>query len=71
MGRFRIQLLKEDNTWNTQYTIPNNEQNTNTLTDWTLFNLNFTVESHCNKLILDHFTQLMCFSNKSLTHSVY
>ena len=22
MGRFRIQLLLEDNTWSTQYTIP-------------------------------------------------
>ena len=26
MGRFRIQLLQEDNTWSTQYTIPKNDQ---------------------------------------------
>ena len=27
MGRFRIQLILDDNTWSTQYTIPKNSQN--------------------------------------------
>ena len=35
MGRFRIQPLLEDNTRNTQYTIPKNSQYSNSSTDWT------------------------------------
>ena len=35
MGRFRIQLLLEDNSWSTQYTIPKNAQYSDTSTDWT------------------------------------
>ena len=42
MGRFRIQLLLEDNTWSTQYTIAKNTQYSDTSTDWTLLNLDFT-----------------------------
>ena len=70
MGRFRIQLLLEDNTWSTQYTIPKNDSST----DWTLLNLNFTVEKYGIKLIYDEKdTALcdMCFSNIMITHSVY
>ena len=37
MGRFRIQLLLEDDTWNTQYTIAKNTQYSDNSTDWTLF----------------------------------
>ena len=44
MGRFRIQLLLEDNTWSTQYTIANNDRYSNASTDWTLLNLDFTQE---------------------------
>ena len=36
MGRFRNQLILEDNTWSTQYTIAKNTQYSNTSTDWTL-----------------------------------
>ena len=42
MGRFRIQLLLEDNTWDTQYTIAKNTQYSSTSTEWTLF--------HCRKI---------------------
>ena len=35
MGRFRIQLLLEDNSRSTQYTIPKNAQYSDTSTDWT------------------------------------
>ena len=35
MGRFRIQLLLEDDAWNTQYTIAKNTQNNNSSTEWT------------------------------------
>ena len=74
MGRSRLQLLLEDNIWSTQNTIPKNEQYTNTSTDWTLLNLDFTVENYGIKLILDQIdTALshMCFSNITITHSVY
>ena len=74
MGRFRIQLLLEDNTWSTVYTIPKNEQYSNTSTDWSLLNLDFTTENYGIKLVYDQIDTPhadMCFSNISLTHSVY
>ena len=46
MGRFRIQLLLGDNTWSTRYNIPKNGRYSDTSTDWTLVNLNFTVENY-------------------------
>ena len=42
MGRFRIQLLLEDNTWSTRYNIPKNDRYSDSSTAWTLVNLNFT-----------------------------
>ena len=74
MGRFRIQLLLEDNTWTTQYTIPKNDQYSDTSTDWNFLNLNFTVENYGTKLIYDEIYTPhadMCFSNITITHSVY
>ena len=73
MGRFRIQLLLEDNTWNTQYTKPKNTQFSDKLTDWTLLNLDFTVESYGTKLIYDQCDTAhsdMGFSNIAVTHPV-
>ena len=37
MGRFRIQLLLEDNAWSTRYNIPKNDRYSDTSLDWTLF----------------------------------
>ena len=74
MGRFRIQLLLEDNTWSTQYTIAKNTQFCDNPTDWTLSNLDFTVEVYGIKLIHDKIDKPhadMCFSNLTITHSVY
>ena len=74
MGRFRIQLLLEDDTWSTQYTIAKNTQYSNTSTDWTLLNLDFTVENYGIKLIYDQIGTPhadMCFSNITITNSVY
>ena len=34
MGRFRIPLLIEDNTWSTRYNIPKNDRFSNTSTEW-------------------------------------
>ena len=74
MGRFRIQLLFEDNTWSTRYNIPKNDRYSDTSTEWTLINLNFTVENYGIRLIYDQIDTPhadMCFSNISVTHSVY
>ena len=74
MGRFRIQLLIEDNTWTTQYTIAKNTRYSDNPSDWTLLNLDFTVENYDFKLILDQIDtahSAVCFSNLSITHSVY
>ena len=59
MGRFRIQLLLHDNTWSTQYTIPKTDRYSDTSTDWTLLNLDFTVENYGIKLFMINLTHLM------------
>ena len=74
MGRFRIQLLLDDNTWSTQYTIAKNSQYSNSSFDWTLLNLDSTVAKYGIKLIYDQVDKPhadMCFSNITITHSVY
>ena len=74
MGRFRIQLLLEDNAWSTRYNIPKNDRYSDNSTDWTLINSNFTVENYGIKLIYDQIDTAhadMCFSNITITHSVY
>ena len=74
MGRFRIQLLLEDDNWSTQYTIAKNTQNSDNSTDWTLLNLDSTVENYGIKLIYDQIESAhadICFSNITITHSVY
>ena len=74
MGRFRIQLILEDNTWDTHYTIAKNTQYSATSTEWTLLSLDFTVEIYGIKLIYDQIDTAhadMCFSNITITHSVY
>ena len=71
---FRSQFLLEDNTWSTQYTIAKNDQYSENSTDWTLLNLNFTVEKYGIKLIYDQIDAAyadMCFSNITITKSVY
>ena len=74
IGRFRIQLLLEDNTWSTRYNIPKNDRYSNSSTQWTLVNLNFTEENYGIKLIYDQIDTPhadMCFSDITITHSVY
>ena len=74
MGRFRIQLLLEDDIWSTQYTIEKNTQYGDNSTDWTLLNLDFTVENYGIRLYYDQIDTPhsdMCFSNITITHSVY
>ena len=74
MGRFRLQLLLDDNTWSTQYTIAKNTQYSDSPTEWTLLNLDFTLENYGIKLILDQIDTAhsdMGFSNITITYSVY
>ena len=74
MGRFRIQLKLEDNTWSTRYKIPKNDRYSDTSTDCTLVNLIFTIEIFGFKFICDEIDTPhadMCFSNITITHSVF
>ena len=73
MGRFRIQLLSEDNTWSTRYNIPKNDRHSNNSTDWTLVSLIFTKENYGIKIFKDQIDTPhvdMCFSNTTITHCV-
>ena len=74
MGRFRIQLLLEDNTWSTRYNIPRNDRYSDTSTDWTLLSLYFSVENYGIRFFFDQIDTDhadMSFSNITITHSVY
>ena len=51
-----------------------NDENSDNSTDWILLNLDFTVENYGIKLIYDQVDRPhadMCFSNITITHSVY
>ena len=74
MGRFRIQLLLEDNTWSTHYAIAKNTQYSVSSTECSLLILDFTVENCGIKIIYDQIDSPhadMCFSNITITPSVY
>ena len=59
MGRFKNPLLLDDNTWTTQYNIPNKDRYSDSSTDWTLVSLNFTVENFGIKLICSQIYTIM------------
>ena len=46
MGRFPIQLLSEDNTLSTRYSIPRNDLYSNLSTVWFLVSVNFTTQNY-------------------------
>ena len=66
MGRYRVQLFLEENTWSTNYTLPKNDRYSDTSTDWTILNLDFTLEKYGVRLIyeIDSAHADMCFSKK-------
>ena len=73
MGRFRIQLLLEDNNWSTRFNIPKNDRYSDPSTQWTKLGLNFADENYGIKLIYDQIDTThadMCFSNLTITQSV-
>ena len=72
MGRFRFQLLLEDNTWSTQYTTHENTQYSTNSTEWTSIYLDSSVENYGIKLIYDQIDTPhadIC-ANITITHSV-
>ena len=74
MGRFRIQLLLEDNTWSTRYNIPKNDKYSDTSTQWTKLSINVTDEKYGIKLYYDKIDSAhaeMGFSKNTITHSLY
>ena len=74
IGRFRIHLLLEDNTWSTRYNIPKNDRYSDTSTQWIKLKLNFTEENFGIKFLYDGIDTPhddICFSNILITHSVY
>ena len=73
-GRFKIQLLLEDDTWSTRYNIPKNDRYSDTSADWTLVSLYFSTQNYGIKLIYDKIDTPhadMCLSDITQTHSVY
>ena len=74
MGRFRIDLLLDNNTWSNKYTIEKNTQYSDTSTEWKLLSLDFTEENYGIRMVYDRLDTAhadMCFSNITITHSVY
>ena len=74
MGRFRIQILMKDNTWKNKYTKEKNSQFSDSSTEWSLLNLDFSEENYGIRLIYDRIDTAhadMCFSYIMITHSVY
>ena len=74
MGRFRIQILLEDNSWSTIHNINKDSQNSNGSTVWHFFDLDITQENYGAKFIFDQIPTAhsdMKFSNIILFHSVY
>ena len=74
MGRFSLTLLLEDDTSSTRYNILKIDRNSNLSTDCTLVTLSFTVESYGIKFIYDEMDTPhgnVCFSNITITHSVF
>ena len=74
MGRVRIQLLLEDNTWSTSYNKPKNDRYSYASTDWNLLILKLSVEKYRIKIFCDERDTTradMCFNTTTITHSVY
>ena len=74
MGLFRLQLLLGNNTWSTRYNIPKNDRYSDSSTQWTKLGLNFTIENNGIRIIYDEIDTThvdMCFSNITITHSIY
>ena len=74
MGRFRIDLLLDNDTWENKYTIEQNSQFSDSSTEWSLLNLDFSEENYGIRLIYDRIDTAhadMSFSDITITYSVF
>ena len=74
MGRFRVEILLDNNTWENKYTIEKNSQFSDSSSEWRLLSLDFTEENCGIRLIYDRIDTAhadMCFSDITIIHSVY
>ena len=74
MGRLSISVLLDDDTWTNKYVIQDNSQYSNTSSEWTLLSLDITEENYGIQIIYDRIRSPhadMCFSDITITHSVY
>ena len=74
MGRLSISILLDDDTWTNKYVIQDNSQYSNTSSEWTLLSLDITEENYGIQIIYDRIRSPhadMCFSDITITHSVY
>ena len=69
-----LEVLLEGNTWSNRYNKPKNHRSSDSSTDWTMVSLSFTLENYGIKLTHDQIDSAhadLCFSNITITHSVY
>ena len=74
MGRFRIQLLIDESVWSSRFSFPKNSDYSSSSTECSLINLDFTEKNYGVRLFYDQIASAnadMCFSNITITHSVY
>ena len=72
--RFRIELLLENGNWENKFTIDKNSQFSNSSTEWSYLNLDFTQANYGFRLIFDRINSPhadMCLSNISITHTLF
>ena len=74
MGRLSISILLDDDTWINKYVIQENTHYSNTPSEWALLSLDITEENYGIQIIYDRIRSAhadMCFSDITITHSVY
>ena len=74
MGRFRVEILLDNNTWKNKYTIEKNSQFSDSSSEWRLLSLDFTEENYGIRLIYDRIDTAhadMCFSDITIIYSVF
>ena len=74
MGRLSISILLDDDTWINKYVIQENSHYSNTSSEWALLSLDITEENYGIQIIYDRIRSAhadMCFSDITITHSVY
>ena len=74
MGKYRLQQLFSNSTWNTRFNLPKNDHYSTLSTQWTIFSLNLKLENCWKKLIyekVDFAWAGMRFSKNKILLSLY